>query len=168
MMRAMVLEFPDDPACDYLDRQYMLGDDVLVAPVFSPSGEVTFYLPAGTWTDFARPASGGRPAPRLGAPRRTASTASRCSVRPGAVIPIGARDDRPDYDYRDGVTLAAFAGADGTRTVSVATPDGEVAEYTVRREGSTLTASGPDGSGFTLLDVATGRTAASSGGRAEL
>jgi alpha-D-xyloside xylohydrolase len=26
MLRAMMLEFPDDPACDYLDRQYMLGD----------------------------------------------------------------------------------------------------------------------------------------------
>ncbi|MFK9882575.1 TIM-barrel domain-containing protein, partial [Klebsiella pneumoniae] len=35
MLRAMMLEFPDDPACDYLDRQYMLGDSVLVAPVFS-------------------------------------------------------------------------------------------------------------------------------------
>ncbi|WP_391595509.1 TIM-barrel domain-containing protein [Yersinia aldovae] len=34
VMRAMMLEFPDDPACDYLDRQYMLGDDLLVAPVF--------------------------------------------------------------------------------------------------------------------------------------
>ena len=29
MLRAMMLEFPDDPACDYLDRQYMLGDSVL-------------------------------------------------------------------------------------------------------------------------------------------
>ena len=31
MMRAMPIEFPDDPACDYLDRQYMLGDSLLVA-----------------------------------------------------------------------------------------------------------------------------------------
>lgn len=35
MLRSMMLEFPHDPACDYLDRQYMLGDSVLVAPVFS-------------------------------------------------------------------------------------------------------------------------------------
>lgn len=35
MLRAMMLEFPDDPACDYLDRQYMLGDSMMVAPVFS-------------------------------------------------------------------------------------------------------------------------------------
>lgn len=50
MLRAMMLEFPDDPACDYLDRQYMLGDAVMVAPVFSEVGDVQFYLPEGRWT----------------------------------------------------------------------------------------------------------------------
>ncbi|MGE5599203.1 MAG: alpha-xylosidase, partial [Bacteroidota bacterium] len=35
VMRAMMLEFPGDPACDYLDRQYMLGEALLVAPIFS-------------------------------------------------------------------------------------------------------------------------------------
>jgi alpha-D-xyloside xylohydrolase len=50
MLRAMMLEFPDDPACDYLDRQYMLGDSVMVAPVFSEAGDVQFYLPEGRWT----------------------------------------------------------------------------------------------------------------------
>lgn len=33
MMRAMVLEFPDDPSCEDIDTQYMLGGDLLVAPV---------------------------------------------------------------------------------------------------------------------------------------
>lgn len=49
VMRAMVLEFPDDPACRYLDMQYMLGSALLVAPVFSETSEVTYYLPAGEW-----------------------------------------------------------------------------------------------------------------------
>ena len=48
-MRPMLLEFPDDPAVTHLDRQYMLGD-LLVAPVFTATGEVDFYLPAGRWT----------------------------------------------------------------------------------------------------------------------
>ena len=48
-MRPMVLEFQDDPVCAFLDRQYMLGDKILVAPVFDPDGEVQFYLPKGTW-----------------------------------------------------------------------------------------------------------------------
>jgi alpha-D-xyloside xylohydrolase len=50
VLRAMFLEFPNDPACAYLDRQYMLGPDLLVAPVFSEDGEVSYYLPEGEWT----------------------------------------------------------------------------------------------------------------------
>jgi alpha-D-xyloside xylohydrolase len=49
MLRTMLLEFPDDPACHTLDMQYMLGPALLVAPVFDPDGEVTYYLPAGEW-----------------------------------------------------------------------------------------------------------------------
>ena len=47
MMRPMMMEFPEDPACEYLDRQYMLGDRLLVAPVFRKDGKVTYYAPAG-------------------------------------------------------------------------------------------------------------------------
>ncbi|MCL2444488.1 MAG: alpha-xylosidase, partial [Treponema sp.] len=50
VLRAMFLEFPNDPACAYLDLQYMLGSDLLVAPVFTEDGEVTYYLPEGQWT----------------------------------------------------------------------------------------------------------------------
>jgi alpha-D-xyloside xylohydrolase len=50
VMRAMLLEFPDDPTAALLDRQYMLGPDLLVAPVFSAEGDVTYYLPEGEWT----------------------------------------------------------------------------------------------------------------------
>ena len=49
MMRAMALEYPEDPACLALEMQYMLGEALLVAPVFKESGEVTYYLPAGQW-----------------------------------------------------------------------------------------------------------------------
>jgi alpha-D-xyloside xylohydrolase len=50
VLRAMFVEFPDDPACAYLDRQYMLGPDLLVAPVFCEGGEASYYLPDGEWT----------------------------------------------------------------------------------------------------------------------
>lgn len=49
MMRAMLLEFPDDPACQTLDMQYMLGPALLVAPVFRPDGQAVYYLPKGEW-----------------------------------------------------------------------------------------------------------------------
>ena len=51
-MRPMPLAFPSDPAVAHLDRQYLLGPDLLVAPVFSASGDVEYYLPAGRWTNW--------------------------------------------------------------------------------------------------------------------
>ncbi len=52
MMRPMLLEFPDDRACQNLDQQYMLGPALLVAPVFNAEGSVEFYLPSGSWTNY--------------------------------------------------------------------------------------------------------------------
>ena len=52
MMRPMLINFPEDPTCWFLDQQYMLGEDLLVAPIFNAEGEVTFYLPAGAWRNF--------------------------------------------------------------------------------------------------------------------
>ena len=52
LMRSMVLEFQDDPCCRYLDKQYMLGDRLLVAPIFNEEGIARFYLPAGKWTNY--------------------------------------------------------------------------------------------------------------------
>jgi alpha-D-xyloside xylohydrolase len=164
VMRPMQLEFPGDPAVGYLDRQYMLGADLLVAPVFSPS-EVEFYLPDGTWTEYfsGRRVEGGR-----WLRESHGFDSIPLFVREGAVLPLGARDDRPDYDYRTGLTLAVYPGPDGVRTVTVTTPEGEIAEYTVTRRGSALTATGPGEHPFTLRDAVTGRTAASESGTATL
>jgi alpha-D-xyloside xylohydrolase len=130
VMRPMLLEFPDDPAVAYLDRQYMLGSDILVAPVFSASGEVEFYLPEGTWTSLitGERVRGGRWV------RETHGfTSLPLYARPGAVIPWGARSDRPDYDYLDGLTLRVFDGGSGTADVTVTTPDGRSETFTVDR-----------------------------------
>lgn len=47
VMRSMFVEFPDDPACRTLDRQYMFGPSMLVAPVFTYSGEVSYRFGCG-------------------------------------------------------------------------------------------------------------------------
>ncbi|RRR83078.1 alpha-xylosidase, partial [Streptomyces sp. RP5T] len=134
VMRAMVLEFPDDPGCAHLERQYMLGPDLLVAPVFDDGGEVSYYVPEGTWTHFV---TGETVTGPRWVREKHDFTSVPLLVRPGAVIPVGAVDDRPDYDHADGVTLRAYGLARGEQvTVRV----GEVA-YTVVREGDTLRAS---------------------------
>jgi len=51
IMRPMLLEYPDDKTCWFLDQQYMLGTDILVAPVFGES-EVDYYVPRGVFTNI--------------------------------------------------------------------------------------------------------------------
>lgn len=52
MMRSMIIAFSKDISCKYLDQQYMLGDNLLIAPVMNEEGTVTFYVPEGTWFDI--------------------------------------------------------------------------------------------------------------------
>ena len=137
VMRAMVLEFPDDPACDYLDRQYMLGDNLLVAPVFRPDGAVDYYLPPGRWTHFlsGEVVEGGR-----WQHEQHDYFSLPLLARPGSVIPVGAHDDRPDYAYADGVTYHVFEPAEG-RAATAEVPDpqgGPAARIAVRREGTAV------------------------------
>jgi alpha-D-xyloside xylohydrolase len=61
MVRSMLLEFPDDPVCALLDRQYMLGPDILVAPVFSSDNTVEYYLPGGKWAHLIDKGADGSP-----------------------------------------------------------------------------------------------------------
>jgi alpha-D-xyloside xylohydrolase len=137
MMRAMVVEFPGDPACTHLDRQYMLGPDLLVAPVFREDGVVEYYVPDGAWTHYL---SGET----VTGPRWVRETHGVDSVpllvRPGAVLAVGAVDDRPDYDYADGVTLHVFGLADGVSvTTVVPTVAGDVAAtFTTTRHGDVI------------------------------
>ena len=119
MMRPMMLEFPDDPACDTLDRQYMMGESLLVAPVFHADSHVDYYLPDGQWTSLldGRKVQGGH------WQRETHDFLSLpLMVRPGTVLPMGKHDDRPDYDYTDGLELHVYQLAEG-QTVTVKIPD---------------------------------------------
>jgi alpha-D-xyloside xylohydrolase len=119
MMRPMILEFPDDPGVAYLDRQYMLGPDLLVAPVMSLTGEVSFYLPAGTWTDLL---SGEQFTGQRWIHQTHGFDTLPVLVREGAVIPIGSVDDRPEYDWSNDVELCWFAPTEG-QTTRVTLPD---------------------------------------------
>ncbi|WRT64223.1 uncharacterized protein IL334_001152 [Kwoniella shivajii] len=96
VMRSMILEFPEDPATAYLDRQYMLGDSLLVAPVFHDA-TTTYYIPKGKWTCFwtgeivEGPKYVTKDVPLDIIP---------VFVRPNSVILLGPEDITvPDYEY---------------------------------------------------------------------
>jgi alpha-D-xyloside xylohydrolase len=154
VMRAMLLEFPDDPTCHHLDTQYMLGGDLLVAPVLDPGGEVEYYVPEGEWTHLLTGEAVRGPAWR----REEHGFASLpLLVRPGAVLPTGAVEDRPDYDLLDGVTLRVYGAAgEGEAATAVPGPDGRpAAVFRTRRGGGevVVAADAPPPTGWRVLLV---------------
>ena len=138
MMRAMVLEFPTDPACAWLDRQYMLGPSLLVAPVFSSDGTVSYYLPPGRWTSLL---SGNVTEGGSWRKESHGYMSVPLMVRPGSIIAIGTNESRPDYDYADGVVFHAFEPLEGAESAATVTsPAGrEEATIGVSREAGVLT-----------------------------
>ncbi|AYY13433.1 alpha-xylosidase [Actinobacteria bacterium YIM 96077] len=138
MMRPMVLEFPEDRATTHVELQYMLGDRLLVAPVMSAAGQVSYYVPDGTWTSLLDGST-------VQGPRWFTQTHGFDSlpllVRPDTVLPIGAVDDRPDYDYADGVTLWLYElsdGHDSELTIPDSTGTAQTV-FSITRRGSTVT-----------------------------
>jgi alpha-D-xyloside xylohydrolase len=137
MMRAMVVEFPDDPACTHLDRQYLLGDALLVAPVFRQDDMAEYYLPAGTWTDVLtdKPIEGGR-----WVRERVDFLHVPLLARPNTVLPMSDDPSRPGWSRNEPLTLCLYGITPGCdRTIRVATTDGEDVVFTCRREGNSIT-----------------------------
>lgn len=146
VMRAMLLEYGGDPACAQLDRQYMLGDSLLVAPIFNEEGAASYYLPKdnGFWTHLltGERAEGGQWRSEgydyFGLP---------LWVRPGSILAVGATVDRPDYDYADGAALHLFELADGAEAAAkVHSSSGGALELSVaaRRSGGTIVIAADD------------------------
>jgi len=105
MMRPMLLEYIEDETCHYLDRQYMFGDSLLVAPIFNPRGEVRYYAPKGKWTNLLtnevvegekwhHETHGYQTLPLL--------------VKENKILPLGAQSQRASYDYTEQITFHLF------------------------------------------------------------
>ncbi|WP_029149281.1 alpha-xylosidase [Microbacterium indicum] len=163
VMRPMALAFPDDPAAAYVDRQFLLGPDLLVAPVFSEDGEVEFWLPSGEWTALA---TGERVAGGRWIRETHGFDSLPLYVRPGGVVVTGDAADSAEYDYlADPLVLVSPAG-EGTRTVEVTAPDGRTGRFEVAW-GDEVTVTSADVAGFRAAFVG-GEATASEGGSATL
>jgi alpha-D-xyloside xylohydrolase len=158
VLRTMLLEHPDDPGVEMLDRQYMLGGALLVAPIFRDDGQVTFYLPKGRWT-------------RLLSNEEVIGDGWRVEthdyfslplyVRPNTVLPFGSAADRPDYDYVARAIYRVYALADGSAArCMVVTRDGAtVGHVSVTRAGDRISfaTEGIDTASFLLVGVQSAR-----------
>lgn len=165
IMRPMQLAFPGDPAVDTLDRQYMLGHDLLVAPVFSEEGLVDFYLPAGTWTNFF---TGETVAGGTWRREQHAFDSLPLYIREGAALPISAHDDTAEDVDLDGITFVltpGAAGTEGTSEVRVRATGGDDVVFTVVRTATGAVVSGP---GSFAVQAAGRERIASADGKATL
>ncbi len=52
MLRALFFEYPEDPTSWLIEDQYLLGTDLLVAPLMEGAPGRHVYLPPGTWIDY--------------------------------------------------------------------------------------------------------------------
>lgn len=136
MMRSMVLEFTKDRNCQHLATQYMLGDTLLVAPIFNEEGMADYYLPEGRWTSVltGEEKAGGR---------WYQEKHGYCSIplyaRENSILALGSRDDDAVYDYGHGVTLKVYALEEGktAKTVVYSTENEVVLTAAVTRQGNT-------------------------------
>lgn len=134
VMRSMVMEFTEDENCRYLDRQYMFGDSLLVAPIFNDQSIGRFYLPDGRWTDYltGQIYEGGR---------WYTKTCGYCDIpifaRENTIIAKGSRDDRPDYDYADQVEFRVYELTDAA-SATLHDQNSELASISAKAEDHQL------------------------------
>ncbi len=139
LMRALCVDHPDDPLSWQAELEYLLGPDLLVAPVCGPEGVRDVYLPPGRWVDYwsGRVHDGGRSV-RLHSPLDRFPL----FVRLGALIPVAEAATTVADGPFSSITLVSWGGQ-GRRTV-LTDVDGDTV-VTAVREGDTLrvTVDGP-------------------------
>ena len=108
MVRALLVEFPDDPGAWLVEDEYMFGSQMLVAPLLESGNSRTVYLPRGKWIDYQKGKvyDGGYQTIEAG------KIPAVILVRDGSVIPhapLAQRTDQIRWDKLDMRTYKASA-----------------------------------------------------------
>lgn len=138
IMRAMILEFPEDPGVEDLDMQYMLGNNLLVAPIFNDQGKGQFYVPEtqGKWISILNGESyeGGK-----WYQEKFDELTLPVLARPNSVIVTGEFDDKTMYDFTKHPTINIFEPQNGKIATSITDSYGkDCGKVTVIRKGESL------------------------------
>ena len=164
----MFLEFPDDRTTHHLDRQYMLGPSLLIAPVFVPDGEESeYYIPEGVWTNLVHPDI------KVTGPKWIREVVPIDEipvwVRPGTVLCLG-RDQvgRPDYEFNKELEIRLYEVNEGATNVPGASGNvvgsvkvktvGDMKEITMKGDVDIETVTLVEGDGFVTKKAKDGGT----------
>ena len=122
MLRALFVEYPDDPGAWLVEDEYLFGSDLLVAPLFEAKAtERQVYLPGGKWTDYQT----GKVYPAGWHRIKVGPIPAVILVRDGVVIPhIALAQSTKDLDWSK-IELAVFAPEATTATGLVCLPDNQ-------------------------------------------
>lgn len=135
-LRAMCLEFPEDPTAWYLDRQFMVGDNLLAAPIFEENGQVEFYLPKGKWTSFFT--NQVRAGPGWFREKHGFGTLP-LYVRENTVLVLGNEKEKGVvYDYSQNVEICLYQVQPGARAVLVDTDGKTIGTLEIGGDGKLL------------------------------
>jgi alpha-D-xyloside xylohydrolase len=119
--RALVLDYPHDSATYNIDDQYMMGDDVLVAPMLAGETQRRVYLPAGEWFSFdGTRRFDGNQVHVIDAPLRHIPI----FVRAGTILPLAAPLDSITADTVFEITPRAYGPVGALRAASLFEDDG--------------------------------------------
>ena len=134
LMRSMALEFEGEENCRYLDKQYMLGDSLLVAPIFNEEGMAHYYLPKGRWVNyFTKEETDGN----VWRQEKHDYLSIPLWVRENSVIPTGIAFERADYTFTQNLEFQVFGLTDKAETV-VYQEEKEIAKASFVREKNTI------------------------------
>jgi alpha-glucosidase len=127
LFRPLVLNYQDDPNTHNLDDEFMIGNDLLVAPIVKP--DVTrrlVYLPKGTWYDYwtNKKIEGGTMI-SVEAPLETVPM----FVRAGAIIPTSPELKYVGEKPLDPITFNIYPDDKGTASVTLYEDDGVSTAY---------------------------------------
>jgi alpha-D-xyloside xylohydrolase len=129
----MCLEFPDDPTSWFLDRQFMFGDSLLVAPIFEESGDVEFYLPKGRWTNFFTNKT--KDGPGWFKENHKFDTLP-LYIRENTILVLGKwHETRTVYDYHKGVEVCLYQAKLGATTTLIDSNGEEIGTLRVGDDG---------------------------------
>jgi alpha-glucosidase (family GH31 glycosyl hydrolase) len=110
LLRPLYLSYPQLEEAYQHSHEYLLGDEMLVAPIVTPSGDETIYLPPGEWLDFF---TGKHHAGARTFTAHFAVDETPVFVRDGAIIPEQPPSQYSDAHPMDTVLLHIYGSGPG-------------------------------------------------------
>lgn len=123
VMRTLFFEYPDDPTSWLIEDEYLLGKDLLVAPLFEEGNSRRVYLPPGQWIDYqTHRVYGGARWHEIEA----GEIPVIALVRSGAVLPHAALAQHTAEIDWENIELRVYNAAAAPSTGLFVLPDGDV------------------------------------------